>query len=89
MPACQHVLIWTAWFRPEFEHLKCIKPPPEPKALTLQGKHHFTRIKVLDSGIVSQSERFVSDGDHYSMPASVILRVGLGVPGSRCRCTCW
>jgi hypothetical protein len=29
--------------------LKAIKPPPEPKALTIQGKHHFTRIKQIDA----------------------------------------
>ncbi len=34
---------------PGLEQLKALKPLPEPKALTLQGKHHFTRIKQIDA----------------------------------------
>lgn len=34
---------------PGFEHLKSIDPPPETRAVTLQGKHHFTRIKQIDT----------------------------------------
>lgn len=34
---------------PGFEQPKAGKPLPEPKAFTLQGKHHFTRIKQIDA----------------------------------------
>lgn len=34
---------------PGFDHLNSIKPAPETKAVTAQGKHHFTRIKQIDA----------------------------------------
>ena len=34
---------------PGFEPLKPTKLPAEAKALTVQGKHHFTRLKQIDA----------------------------------------
>ena len=34
---------------PGFERLKPVEPPQETKALTVQGRHHFTRIKQIDA----------------------------------------
>lgn len=34
---------------PGFEQLKAVKLPAETKTLTVQGKHHFTRIEQIDA----------------------------------------
>ena len=42
-------LIHIGEFLPGLEHLKPTSPPQETKAITIQGKHHYTRLKQINA----------------------------------------